>query len=38
MEALQQQWDHTTAAMLVLQQEDKRLKKMVARLQQQSEV
>lgn len=38
MEALQQQWDNTTAAMEVLQQEDKRVRKHVARLQQQSEV
>lgn len=38
MEALQQQWDNTSAALQALQAEDKRCKKQVARLQQQAEV
>lgn len=38
MEALQQQWDHTSEAMEALQQEDKRCKKHINRLQQQAEV
>lgn len=38
MEALQQQWDNTSAAMEALQQEDKRCRKHIGRLQQQTEV
>jgi hypothetical protein len=38
MEALQQQWDNTSSALEVLQQEDKRCKKHIGRLQQQAEV
>lgn len=37
MEALQQQWDNTSAAMEALQQEDKRSRKHITRLQQQTE-
>lgn len=38
MEALQQQWDNTSSALEALQQEDKRCKKHIGRLQQQAEV
>lgn len=38
MEALQQQWDNTSAAIEGLQQEDRRFKKHISRLQQQAEV
>jgi hypothetical protein len=38
MEALQQQWDNSSAAMEGMAAEDKRLKKHVARLQNQTEV
>jgi hypothetical protein len=38
MEALQQQWDNTSSALEALQQEDKRCKKHIGRLQQQTEV
>jgi hypothetical protein len=38
MEALQQQWDNTSASIEALQQEDKRIKKHTSRLQQQTEV
>jgi hypothetical protein len=38
MEALQQQWDNTSAAMEALQQADKRNRKHIGRLQQQAEV
>jgi hypothetical protein len=38
MEALQQQWDNTSAAMEALQQENKRSRKHIGRLQQQAEV
>jgi hypothetical protein len=38
MEALQQQWDNTSAAMEGMAADDKRLKKHVARLQNQTEV
>lgn len=38
MEALQQQWDNTSAALEALQQADKRNRKHIGRLQQQAEV
>lgn len=38
MEALQQQWDNTSAALEALQQADKRTRKHIGRLQQQAEV
>jgi hypothetical protein len=38
MEALQQQWDNTSSAMEGMAAEDKRLKKHLARLQNQTEV